>query len=256
MDTAFFEFMAVGFVAQLADGALGMGFGLISSSVLLISGAAPPLVSSAVNAAKIPTGAAAGLSHLMSGNIDRAVFLRIALAGTLGGLAGALLLSALKGPWLMGLVAVYLIVISSLIILRALRGRAVLAVPGRKASLIGACGGLIEGIGGSWGPVVTTGLLGAGMEPRRAVGSSALAELCVSVAVFSALMLTAHLGLWGDGDGIGTMLWPVLGLICGGLPAALLGGPLARMVPRRPLTLAVGLMALGVGIQRGAQLLF
>ena len=77
----FLTFAFVGFFAQLADSALGMGFGVISSSVLLAQGVPPPLVSASVNAAKVPTGIAAGISHAINGNIDKRLFLRLALAG-------------------------------------------------------------------------------------------------------------------------------------------------------------------------------
>ena len=39
----FWAFALVGFFAQLVDGALGMGFGVISASVLLAQGVPPAL---------------------------------------------------------------------------------------------------------------------------------------------------------------------------------------------------------------------
>lgn len=248
-------FLVVGFVAQLADGALGMGFGVISASVLLFQGMPPALVSASVNAAKIPTGIAAGLSHAMHGNLDWRIARALLLGGMLGGLGGALLLGSLHSPWLTALTALYLIILGGLVLARSIMGRAPRVIASRRIGLIGAAGGLMEGIGGSWGPVVTSALLGMGLEPRRAIGSSAVAELTVSVTVFVTLLLTLSVGHWGQGLGLSESIIPVLGLVCGALPAAFLGGKLAAHAPRRILTFAVGALALGIGLYRGLPLL-
>ena len=71
-------FAAVGFFAQLIDGALGMGYGVISSVVLLASGVPPAHTSASVHAAKLFTTAASGTSHIIHGNVDR----RILVPGT------------------------------------------------------------------------------------------------------------------------------------------------------------------------------
>ncbi|MBI3257499.1 MAG: sulfite exporter TauE/SafE family protein, partial [Actinobacteria bacterium] len=47
-----------GFFASMVDGALGMGFGPTSSSILLSSGITPAAVSTTVNLAKVATGLA------------------------------------------------------------------------------------------------------------------------------------------------------------------------------------------------------
>ena len=252
---AFLSFALVGFFAQLADSALGMGFGVISASVLLAQGVPPPLVSASVNAAKVPTGTAAAISHALNGNIDRRLFARLALAGIAGGILGALILGELKRPLLTLIIAGYLLLIGALILWRGLAGRAPRLIGTARVSVLGALGGLIEGIGGSWGPVVTSGLIGAGQEPRRAIGSSALAELSVSVTVFGVLMLTYRMGQWGSGRELQEVLMPVAGLVAGGVPAALIGGRLAAIAPKRPLTIAIGLLALGIGLQRLVSLL-
>lgn len=243
-------FLFVGFFAQLTDAALGMGFGVISSSVLLFQGVSPPVVSAAVNAAKIPTGSAASLSHWRHGNIDRSVLISLAISGAIGGITGALLLASLKGFYLNSLIAGYLLILGSLVILRGVLGRAPRVLPSKKLGLIGSAGGLIEGIGGSWGPVVTTGLLGTGVEPRRAIGSSAVAELVVSITVLVSITLALSSQHIGEAHDITGLIGPIAGLVCGGVPAAFFGGHIAKIAPRRPLTIAVGVLALGIGIYR------
>lgn len=245
----FIFFALVGFVAQLADGALGMGFGIISAAILFGSGVAPPLVSATVNAAKIPTGIIATISHWRFGNIDPALLRPLALGGVLGGLAGALTLTHLKGGLLTVLISLYLLLMGTAVVLRGLRNRPPRPVRSGNASVIGAAGGLIEGIGGSWGPIVTPALTGAGHPPNRAIGSGAAAELCVSATVFTTLAIAYLSGSWAPQPGRGLLI-PTAGLLAGGIPAALFGGWLAARAPRRPLTIAVGLLTLGIGLYR------
>lgn len=248
----FLEFALIGFIAQLVDGSLGMGFGVISSAVLLAQGVPPPLVSASVNAAKMPTGGTAALSNYYHKNINWTIVAALAVFGSIGGIVGASVLSGLKGPMLQYLVNGYLILIGTLIVVRTL-ANAVPKLPGtNRFRLIGFVGGLIEGIGGSWGPIVNTGLLGSGVSSRYAIGSTNFSEFIVSVVVFSSLTLSYYLGFWGEHTDWTQVAETVLGLALGGLPAAFFGGYLAKMAPRRPLTVAVGLFAIGVAIYRFA----
>lgn len=250
----FFTFAVVGFFAQLVDGALGMGFGVISSALLLSQGVPPPLVSAAVNAAKLPTSGTSATSHYLHGNILPEVVRPVLICGAIGGILGALLLTSLKGPWLQVLTICYLVVVGGLILIRAVRGVAPALVGRGRYRAIGFSGGVIEGIGGSWGPIVTTGLLGSGVSPRYAVGSSNVAELAVSLGVFLVLVGTYSAGHWGGESDWQSMIMPVLGLTVGGVPAAIYGGKLARITPQRPLTFAVGALAIGVAIYRAVTL--
>jgi uncharacterized protein len=246
----FLAFILVGFLAQLIDGTLGMGFGVISSSILLAQGVPPALASASVNAAKLPTTGTAALTHAYNRNIDWAIARKLCFFGAAGGIAGALLLTSLKGAMLANLVNAYLAFIGLLIIYRGLMNYAPRLIPGERAQTIGLVGGLIEGIGGSWGPIVTTGLLGSGTEPRYAIGSSNFSEFLVSIAVFSAFLVAFAIGHWQGGADWRSVATPVAGLVLGGLPAAAFGGYLSKRAPRRPLTIAVGCLALGIAVVR------
>jgi uncharacterized membrane protein YfcA len=246
----FLAFMLVGFLAQLVDGALGMGFGVISSSILLAQGVPPALASASVNAAKLPTTGTAALSHAYHRNISWNIARKLCLFGSAGGIIGALLLTSLKGAVLAYLVNTYLAFIGVLIVYRGFMNYAPRFIPGERARTIGLVGGLIEGIGGSWGPIVTTGLLGSGTEPRYSIGSSNFSEFVVSIAVFSAFFVAFAVGHWRGGSDWHTVALPVAGLVVGGLPAAAFGGYLSKRAPRQPLTLAVGCLALGIAVYR------
>jgi uncharacterized membrane protein YfcA len=246
----FVEFALVGFFAQIIDGALGMGFGVISSALLLAQGVPPPLVSASVNAAKLPTSGTSAVSHWLHGNINWPLWRKIAVFGVIGGCIGAALLTSLKGATLVLLTNFYLVVIGLLVIARAWRGVAPALVQSGRYRLIGLAGGTIEGIGGSWGPIVTTGLVGSGVSLRLSVGTSNAAEFVVSLAVVAVLILTFHGGYWGESVDWRSMISSVAGLVAGGVPAAIFGGRLAQSLPHKPLTFAVGFLALGIAIYR------
>ena len=86
-------FAIVGSIAQLIDGALGMGFGLTSSTLLVTVGASAAVASAAVHAAEIGTTLASGLSHWHAENVDKKVMIRLAIPGSIGAFLGANFLS-------------------------------------------------------------------------------------------------------------------------------------------------------------------
>jgi hypothetical protein len=246
----FWTFVVVGFLAQIVDGSLGMGFGVISSSILLSQGVPPALASASVNAAKLPTTATAAASHFFHKNLDWGIVRALSIFGALGGIIGALVLTSLKGKALAIIVNVYLALMGILIIWRGIMDYGPKLISANRSRSIGLAGGLIEGIGGSWGPIVTTSLLGSGTESRYAIGSGNFSEFIVSASVFSAFVVAFAVGYWQGGSDWRSTFLPVLGLVIGGLPAAACGGWLSKRAPKRPLTIAVGCLALGIAIYR------
>src|ERR1700694_3414552 len=85
--------IAIGFVAQLVDGALGMAFGVISTTAMLTIGLPPAQASAIVHTAEVFTTAASATSHLWYRNVDWRLVLRLRHARRAGGRAGAVLLS-------------------------------------------------------------------------------------------------------------------------------------------------------------------
>jgi uncharacterized protein len=246
----FLMFALIGFLAQIVDGSLGMGFGVISSSILLAQGVPPALASASVNAAKLPTTGTAAASHFFHKNIDWSLVRALSVFGSLGGIIGALLLTSLKGKYLSLVVNSYLVLMGVLIIWRGIMNFAPRLISPQFTRSVGLAGGLIEGIGGSWGPIVTTSLLGAGTESRYAIGSGNFSEFIVSVAVFSSFVVAFAVGHWSGGADWRETFLPVLGLVIGGIPAAVFGGYLSKHAPKRPLTIAVGCLALSIAVYR------
>jgi uncharacterized protein len=240
-----------GFFASMVDGALGMGFGPTSSSILLSSGISPAAASTTVNLAKIATGLAAGASHWRFGNIDRRLVLKLAIPGAIGALIGTTVLANVDGDDIRPILAIVLMLVGLRILLRFSRALPVNrdaradaeresrapAFNERGIEIAATAGGVTNGLVGAWGPVVTPFLLHRGLPPRYAIGSVNTAE--VAVAVVSAGSLLSSLG--GEGLELGV----VLAMLGGGVVAAPLAAYVVRFVPPRILGLAVaGLLLL------------
>lgn len=241
----FLIFAAVGFFAQLIDGALGMGYGVISSVVLLASGVPPAHTSASVHAAKLFTTAASGASHILHGNVDRKLFLTLATAGVVGGILGVLLLVHAHAEVIRPFVFFYLGIMGGVITWRGLMLPVSRTVSNNLVVPLGTTGGFLDAIGGGgWGPVVTSSLIGAGAPPRFVVGTVNAAEFIVTCAVVAAFAATFISGNWSDGSGIMDHALAIGGLIIGGVPAALMAGWLLKKAPRKPLMIAVGLLVI------------
>lgn len=136
-------FAAVGFIAQVFDGALGMGFGAISSAVLAAAGVPREIASASVNGAKLFTGTASGVSHVLMRNVDGHMLLVLSIAGMLGGVAGAMLLTQGFARWIGVAISLYLLAAGAFIVWRAMHTLPNRAT-GRAQGGVGFAGGLLE----------------------------------------------------------------------------------------------------------------
>ena len=232
--TALLPFVAVGFAAQLVDGALGMAFGLINSTLLVsVIGLSPAVASASVHAVETFTTAASGVSHAFHRNVDWRLFPRIAVPGVIGGALGAYVLSNVDASVAKPFVMTYLAAIGLYLLFRAWRGRVEPRSP-RVIEPLGLVGGFLDAAGGGgWGPVVTSNLLIQGAEPRLTIGTVNTSEFFVTVTVSATFFVQM---------GWAAFTLQTLGLLAGGLLAAPLGGVLAQRVPARPLMAAVGVL--------------
>jgi uncharacterized protein len=236
-------FVVIGFVAQLCDGALGMGFGAISTAVLAALGLPREVASASINGAKLFTGAASTVSHLYYRNVEPRLLLKLAIAGMLGGWVGATLLARYPHGIIGPIASVCLLGVGVYIIYRALRV-ALPAATSKHVSVVGAAGGVTEALAGVWGPLVTSSLIALGVSPRHAIGSGSIAETFVAAVVFTTLV--GYLGF-------AQLSTTVLGLLAGALLAAPLAARLTRDIPRRPLMLAVGVLVIVLSLVRLAR---
>ena len=232
-------FVAIGFAAQLVDGALGMAYGATASSLLLGMGVPPATTSATVHAAECFTTGASALSHHTFGNIDKRLFRSLLLPGMLGAAVGAYVLVQLPGdaikPWIAG----YLLLLGLFLLAKAFREITSRRVTSHLIPL-GFFGAMIDAIGGGgWGPFVTSNLLARGNEARFTIGTVNAVEFFVTLTASLVFLVTLGVSHW--------QIVVALGL--GGLAAAPLGGFLVRHVKPRWLLLAVGLLVTGLSFR-------
>ncbi len=231
---ALLPFIAVGFAAQMVDGALGMAFGVISSTMLVaVMGVPPAIASQRVHLVECFTTATSGLSHLFHGNIDKRLFFRLLIPGVTGGVLGAYVLTSFDASVVKPFVLVYLSCIGVYLFIRG-----VFYPPKiREAKYIaplGLAGGFLDAAGGGgWGPVVTSNLLLQGEDPRKVVGTVNSVEFFLTITVSAAFIY--HLG-------IADVAGPTLGLLIGGLMAAPLGAWAAKHFPAKQMLMLVGIV--------------
>lgn len=230
VDELFLWLVLVGFLAQLVDGALGMAYGVISTSAMLALGLPPALASANVHAAEVFTTAASGTSHAIARNVDWNMFWRLALFGSAGAVIGAFLISHADTDMIRPFIAAYLLMMGAIVIWKGLRPRGSAPKIGR-VRILGFAGGMADAIGGGgWGPVVTSNLIARGGEPSRMVGTVNIAEFVVTLAASGAFLLAL-------GPNFGKA---ALALLIGGLAAAPIAAWAARRLPRQIFTVIVG----------------
>lgn len=229
-------FIAVGFLAQAVDGALGMAFGVITNTLLVsVMGLPPARASASVHLVETFTTAASGISHVYHRNVDWNLFGRLVIPGAIGGVTGAYLLANIHAeaarPFVMG----YLTCIGVYLLWRAWQlDHGHRHKPARVVAPLGLVGGFLDAAGGGgWGPVVTSNLLVQGTEPRTTIGTVNTAEFFLTTIISLTFIATI---------GIEAFTIAAVGLIIGGLMAAPVGALLAKRVQPKFLLFLVGII--------------
>lgn len=232
LDTEFFLYCLIGFVAQIIDGTIGMAYGVSCSTFLLHLGVSPAIASASVHTAEVFTTGVSGLSHLYLKNVDKKLFIQLAIPGIIGAIVGSFLLARVfNGDLIKPIIAGYLLILGILIMIKSFRNLK-LKDNLRRLTPLGFFGGLLDAIGGGgWGPIVTSNIIQRGKSPQIAIGTVNTAEFFV--AFFSTGVFLFFIGMEG---------WKtILGLIAGGVLAAPIGAYFIKLIRPRKLMFLVGL---------------
>jgi uncharacterized membrane protein YfcA len=232
----------IGFVAQLVDGSLGMGYGVTSATLLATVGYSPAVASATIHVAKIGTGLMSGAAHWRFGNVHWRAVVILAVPGAVGAFVGAVVLSNIAAevaaPW----VAVILAVLGLVVLARTVLGRtpAIRLYHPRWRSLgpLGAAGGFIDSVGGGgWGPVTTSTMMAANhLAPNQVIGTVSVAEFVVAIAASIGFIMAL---------GSQSIAWDAMAvLLIGGLIAAPIAAWLVSRLDHRVLGGLVGGMIL------------
>jgi uncharacterized protein len=232
--SALLPFIAVGFLAQLIDGAIGMAFGVITNTLLVsVLGVPPATASARVHLVEMFTTAASGISHIYNRNVDWKLFGRLAVPGVAGAVLGAYVLTSVDASIAKPFVMAYLSGIGVYLLYKAWGYSHVHREP-KVIAPLGFIGGFLDAAGGGgWGPVVTSNLLIQGSAPRTTIGTVNASEFFLTTAA-SAVFIT-QLG-W-EAFSLAT-----LGLLIGGLVAAPLAAFVTRHIQPQRLMLLVGIV--------------
>lgn len=230
-----------GFAAQLIDGALGMGYGVTSTTILLTMGLAPSVVSASVHAGEVVTTLVSGVSHWRFGNVDFGMTWRLAIPGAVGAFLGAIFLTSIPVHLARPAISMFLFLLGVVVLARfARRDRRRERVPSRGPSKLLAPLGFVAGFldatgGGGWGPISTSTLIARPeSDARRVIGSVDASEFLVALS--ATLGFAVALG-W---EGI-HLPW-VAAIVLGGIFAAPLAAWAVRTLPTDLLGVTVGVM--------------
>ena len=239
----FLLFAAVGFLAQAVDGALGMAYGVISSTVLLAFGVPPAQASASAHAAELFTTAASGSAHLYHRTSAWKLFRRLVPFGIGGGIIGAFVLTSFDGDQAKPFVTAYLAIVGSWLLYRSFHRIPTNPVKMRIVAPLGATAGFLDAAGGGgWGPVATTGLLGAGGQPRFVIGTVNASEFLIALSVSLSFVASIVTGHWEEAGDFRDYLASVGGLIAGGVLAAPLAGWMVKALKEKTLLRLVGIL--------------
>ncbi|MDR7090035.1 MULTISPECIES: sulfite exporter TauE/SafE family protein [Cellvibrio] len=239
-DSMFWNALLVGLLAQIVDGALGMAYGLTSTSFLLATGASPALATASVHMAEVFTTGISGITHAKFGNVNKKLFVRLLVPGIIGGLLGALLVTQVDGKILKPFITVYLLLMGVYVLSKAFRKHiATRKEEPKHVAKLALVGGFVDTSGGGgWGPVVTTTLVGTGHDPRTTIGSVNFAEFFLTLTSAASLFILVDETIWHV----------VAGLIVGGLFAAPFAAYACKKFSTRTLLILVGLLISGISV--------
>lgn len=237
LDSKFPLMILAGFVAQLVDGALGMGYGVTSATVLLSAGINPAAISGSIHTAEMFASGASGYSHYKFGNVNKKLLKALLIPGVIGAVIGAILLVYLgdkHAGYIRPILACYTLLLGIRILVNAFIKQKQQKKFKRYSILAGAGGFLDSFGGGGWGPIVTTTLITKGRSPKYVIGTVSLTEFFVTLSsAFTFFTL------------IGVSHWQtILGLILGGLVAAPIAAKLAGRLPRKTSFILLGLLVI------------
>jgi len=215
----------------MVDGALGMAFGQISSTLLITLGVPPAAASAGVHTAETFTTAVSGISHVAHRNVDWRLFFRIVIPGVIGGITGAYILTQISADAAKPVVLTYLTGLGLYLFYRGIMHRHTERQP-RIVAPLGLAGGFLDAAGGGgWGAIVTSNLLVQGSNPRKTIGTVNTAEFFLTVTISATFIATL---------GWKAFTIATTGLLIGGVLAAPFGAWIAKKVQPDRLLAFVG----------------
>ncbi len=237
------EMGLIGFLAQIIDGALGMGYGVTSSAILISLGVPPQIASASVHTSELATTFVSGAAHFKFGNIRKDLLLPLISFGIIGGILGACGLVKLPAKPVKLAVGLILLTMGGIIFYRfmfrhkKINNSGIKIYPVNRLRALGFFAAFIDALGGGgWGPICTPSLVVTGTEPNKAVGSVDLAEFFITIAITSTFLI-----LMGPEN----FRWDfIFALMIGGVIVAPLAVFVCKKLPKRLLGILIGIIVI------------
>ena len=235
----FYWMLLVGFGAEVVAGSMGMGYGVICTTILLVLNVPPPVISASIHSAESFTSAAGSISHWQLGNINKKLVKSLAIPAIIGAVIGALLLTYVGERYAKmtkPFIAFYTMYLGIKIIQNAFSSKDN-SLKKKKVNIkfLGLIGGFIDSFGGGgWGPLVTGTFIKNGHTPRYVIGSSTFAKCILTVASAVTFIFTIGFHHWNI----------VAGLLIGGIVTAPFSAMLTSKLPTKKMFIAVGVVVI------------
>ena len=248
----FYWMLFVGFLAEIVAGSMGMGYGVICTTVLLLLNVPPPVVSASIHSAESFTTAAGSISHYKLGNVNKKMVWVLVPVAIVGAITGAFTLSHFGEHYahiVKPIIACYTLYLGTNILKNAFKKKGAAVKTKRKTNLriLGLAGGFIDSFaGGGWGPLVTGTLMKDGRTPRYVVGSSTVAKFLLTVTSAITFIFTIGIHHWNI----------VLGLLLGGIFTAPFSAMLTAKLPTKKMFIVVGTVVIVMSLTTIVKALF
>jgi uncharacterized protein len=235
----FYWMMLAGFCAEIVAGSMGMGYGVICTTILLILNVPPPVISASIHSAESFTSAAGSISHWQLGNVNKKLVKALAIPAVIGAVIGAVSLTYLGENYAKltkPVIAVYAMYLGFRILRNAYKNKNGNGTKKKtNIPVLGFIGGFIDSFGGGgWGPLVTGTFIKNGRTPRYVIGSSTMAKFILTVASAITFIFTVGIHHWNI----------VAGLLIGGIITAPFSAMLTSRLPMRKMFIAVGFVVI------------
>jgi siroheme synthase-like protein len=239
----FYYFLGAGFVFALIDGAVGMSYGVTSTSFSLAMGIPPASASMGVHLSEIMSNGIAGWMHYRMGNINWRLFKLLLVPGIIGAITGACLLSSLEhySQYTRPVVSLYTLILGLVILSKAFKtGAKRSSEKIKRIPLLGLGGGFIDAVGGGgWGSIVLSTLIAGGRHPRFSLGTVKLSRFFIALMssiTFFAMLNTHH--------------WEAaVGLVIGSAMAAPIAAKISNRISVKFIMIAVAVIVILISVR-------
>ncbi|GAA4309514.1 hypothetical protein GCM10023149_03830 [Mucilaginibacter gynuensis] len=243
LDPVFYYFLVAGFIFSMIDGAIGMSYGVTSTTFSLSMGIPPASASMAVHLSEVMSNGIAGWMHYRMGNVNWKLFKLLLIPGIIGAVTGAYLLSSLEhySQYSKPFVSLYTLILGGVILSKAFNNKPKKSADKiKKIGLLGLGGGFIDAVGGGgWGSIVLSSLIAGGRNPRFSLGTVKLSRFFIALMsslTFVTMLKNAH---WDA----------VAGLIIGSALASPIAARISNKISTKVIMVSVGIIVILISLK-------